>query len=330
MVVDRVADHQVAVVLAEDVIELVGYSALRDSIAAKAACRVATENQRVRPRFLAARCADRPRPDTALGARAPQPGADREIKTSITVIDVAAGRRIGQILMPGKLGFAQSDSNGQVFVLVVDRNQVARLDAAAIANLLHQNSNAAASGKAQPTSAQASPSNQEAAPVILDWSHESRQPQSAQEAMRLFGLGSACREPRSLAVDGAHQRVFAACDNMKLAVMNAGSGEAVTSMPIGPGTDAVGYDPGRGLIYTANGGAQGTLTIVRQDVTDSYAIIQNLPTRQRARTLAVNTDTGEVYLVTDYAGVDLAQPGNIGSLKTRPVEGSFQVLVIGH
>ena len=148
--------------------------------------------------------------------------------------------------------------------------------------------------------------------------------------MRLFGLGSACREPRSLAVDGAHQRVFAACDNMKLAVMNAGSGEAVTSMPIGPGTDAVGYDPGRGLIYTANGGAQGTLTIVRQDVTDSYAIIQNLPTRQRARTLAVNTDTGEVYLVTDYAGVDLAQPGNIGSLKTRPVEGSFQVLVIGH
>jgi hypothetical protein len=84
------------------------------------------------------------------------------------------------------------------------------------------------------------------------------------------------------------------------------------------------------LIYSANGGAQGTLTIVRQDVTDTYAVIQNLPTRQRARTLAVNADTGEVYLVTDYVGVDLAQPGGIGTLKTRPVDGSFQVLVIGH
>lgn len=148
--------------------------------------------------------------------------------------------------------------------------------------------------------------------------------------MRLFGLGSGCSGPRSLAVDGAHQRVFAACDNMKLAVMNSGSGEIVTSLPIGPGTDTVGYDPGRGLIYTANGGAQGTLSIIRQDVTDTYALIQNLPTRQRARTLAINADTGEVYLVTDYVGVNLAQPGGIGTLKTSPVEGSFQVLVIGH
>ena len=258
------------------------------------------------------------------------PGTVREIKTSISVIDVAAGRLIGQILMPGKLGFAQSDGNGQVFVLVVDRNQIARLDASAIAALLHQNADATASPQPQPASTQASPSKQEAAPTVLDWSHEARQSQSAQEAMRLFGLGSDCREPRTLAVDSAHQRVFAACDNMKLAVINSGSGELVASLPIGPGTDAVGYDPGRGLIYTANGGAQGTLTIIRQDVTDTYALIQNLPTRQRARTLAINADSGEVYLVTDYVGVDLAQPGNIGSLKTRPVEGSFQVLVIGH
>jgi len=54
------------------------------------------------------------------------------------------------------------------------------------------------------------------------------------------------------------------------------------------GTDAVGFDPGRGLIYIANGGANGSLTVIRQDVTDTYAVIQDLPTRQRARTLAVN------------------------------------------
>jgi len=59
-------------------------------------------------------------------------------------------------------------------------------------------------------------------------------------------------------------------------------------------------------------------------------VIQNLPTRQRARTLAVDSDTGQIFLVTDYAGVNLAQPGGIGTLKSAAVSGSFQVLVVGH
>ena len=117
---------------------------------------------------------------------------------------------------------------------------------------------------------------------------------------------------------------------MKMTVLNGGTGEVVASLPIGPGVEAIGYDPGRGLIYTANGGANGSLTIIHQDVTDTYAEIQNLPTRQRARTLAVNQDTGQVYLVTDLLGVNVAQPGGIGTLKTASVNGSFQVLVIGN
>jgi hypothetical protein len=84
------------------------------------------------------------------------------------------------------------------------------------------------------------------------------------------------------------------------------------------------------MIYTANGGAQGTLTVIRQDVTDTYAEIQNLATRQRARTLAVNPATGQVYLVTDLLGVKLDQPGSIGTLETQSAKGSFQVLVIGN
>ncbi|HEY1903706.1 MAG TPA: hypothetical protein VGG56_14830 [Terracidiphilus sp.] len=256
-----------------------------------------------------------------------QRGGDREVKTSISVIDVVARRHVGQILMPGKLGFAQSDGNGQVFVLLVDRNQVARLDASAIAELLHVHSDGAASN---PPTTEPDTAADGSATTMLDWSHETRPAESAQEMMRIFPLGSECRDPLSLAVDGAHQRLFAACSNMKLAVLNSGTGEMVASLPIGPGADTVGFDASRGLIYTANGDAQGTLTIIHQDVTDTYAEIQNLATRRRARTMAVNTDTGQVYLVTDYMGVDLAHQGGIGSLKSTPVEGSFQVLVIGH
>lgn len=270
---------------------------------------------------------------------APQTETNRQLNTSISVIDTSSRRRIGEILMPGKLGFAQADGDGQIFVLIANGNQVARLDAQAVAEGLHWQTDGSAStpapdasGQPQPDAAHAtrspsdgsSPASQADAPPILDWSHA-----AGENSMRLFRLGAACREPRSLAVDGSHQRLFAACSNMKLEVLNAGSGEMVTSLPIGPGADSVGYDSGRGLIYIASGGAQGTLTIIRQDVTDTYTEIQNLPTRQRARTLAFNPDTGQVYLVTDYVGVNLAKSGGIGTLRLAPVPGSFQVLVIG-
>ena len=85
------------------------------------------------------------------------------------------------------------------------------------------------------------------------------------------------------------------------------------------------------MIFVANGSGYGSLTIISQDAnTDSYAVIQNLPTRERAHTLAVDSATGEVYLVTDFQGVDLAKTGGIGSLHSSPVPGSFQVLVVGH
>jgi DNA-binding beta-propeller fold protein YncE len=246
---------------------------------------------------------------SAPPGRNPQPISPQEIKTSITVIDAQTRQPLAQILMPGRLGFAQTDGQGQVFINIVNRNQIARIDAQSLGALLRKQSSAAS---------------------VLDWSHESRPAQSSADSMRLFALGTDCPEPSALAADGPHARLFVACGNMKMAILNAGTGEVVAFLPTGPGTDAIGYDPGRGLIYSANGGANGSLTIVRQDIADSYAVVQVLPTRQRARTLAVNSSTGEVYLVTDLLGVNLAQAGGIGTLQSSPANGSFQVLVIGN
>ena len=274
---------------------------------------------------------------------------NQEIKTSISVIDLASRKRVGEILMPARLGFAQSDGNGGVYVLLINHSQVARLDTEAIAGRLHKTQDGAGTGPhgaAEPGQTGNGESGQAAAaePVppgdagtsspqpasdgaaseaadkkdgdsaeltVLDWSQN-----SPPDAMKILPLGSGCADPRSLAVDGAHQRLFAACNNMKITVLNTGSGEVVASLPIGPGADTVGYDPARGLIYTANGGALGSLTVIRQDVTDTYAVIQNLPTRQRARTLAFNQQTGDLYLVTDFLGVNVAKSGGIGTLKT--------------
>jgi DNA-binding beta-propeller fold protein YncE len=236
--------------------------------------------------------------------------ANQPAKSSITVIDAQTRAVIGSILLPGKLGFAATNGAGQIYINIVDRNEIVWIDATAIQASLH-----GAPGSAAAT---------------LDWSALPHSTQSSGNRVRFFALGPECRDLRGLAVDSSHLRLFAACNNLKMNVLNAATGELIASLPIGFGTDAIGYDPDRGLIYTANGGAMGSLTVIRQDVTDTYAVIQTLPTRERARTLAVNPVTGEVYLVTDLLGMPLDKPGSIGTLHTPQAAGSFQVLVIGH
>jgi len=243
--------------------------------------------------------ADRNRkPATPPAQKPPDPVG----KTSITVIDLETRKQVGTILITGHLGFAQADGNGLVYVNVVNRGMIVRLDAQGMATTLRK-------PNGEPTQVDLSGGGQFA---------------------RFLGLGSLCPDPTGLAIDHPHSRLFVACANMKMAVVNSDTGEVIASLPTGPGTEAVDYDSSRGLIYSANGGAQGTLTIVRQHSTDSYAVVQNLPTRQRARTLALDQSTGQVYLVTDLMGVNLDKPGGIGTLKTIPVSGSFQVLVVGN
>jgi DNA-binding beta-propeller fold protein YncE len=225
------------------------------------------------------------------------------------VIDTQTRKVVGQILLPEALGFAQADGRGDLFVNAPDRNRILRFDAQTVASLLPGKPE----GNAKPS----------APPFVIDWTQRGGQVHS-------FSLDGQCATPKSLAVDSAHSRLFAACDNLKLFVLNADSGELMASLPIGPGVDAIGYDAGRGLIYAASGGADGSLIIISQSVTDGYAVIQTLPTRQRARTLAVNPENGQIYLVTDLLGVNLAQTGGIGTLRTDPVNGSFEVLVVGH
>jgi DNA-binding beta-propeller fold protein YncE len=144
-------------------------------------------------------------------------------------------------------------------------------------------------------------------------------------------LPSDCSSPQGLAVDSKISRLFAACGGQKLLVLDPSNGRTITTLTTGPGEDVIGYDPEHELIYSANGGGYGSLTIIQQDAnTDSYAVIQNLPTLARARTLAVDPSTGNVYLVTDLHGVDLTKAGGIGTLHSVPVQGSFQVIVVGH
>ena len=239
----------------------------------------------------------------------------------ISVIDPGKRTHVADIQVCGILGAAQADGTGNVYFTIANFNEVGRLNGQAIVDLAQH-----------PRSRDLRAVDGSAADGSLLLSFNRFPTEGWGPQFSVFRLGQECQDPRAVAVDAAHARLFAACTNMKLNVLATDTGASVAALTIGPGVDAMGFDPNRGLIFTANGGGYGSVTIVRQHLTDSYAVIQNLPTMQQARTMAIDPSTGLAYLVTTLYGAKLDHPpvNGIGTLKLSPVDGSFQVLVIGN
>lgn len=274
-----------------------------------------------------------PRSAAPVSGRATPRGA----LSSMTVIDTGRQVQLAQLVVSGELGFAQADGDGRVYVTVRDSNQILRLDAQAVGNALHRILDTGSKNRPDATTGRAAlaggPAPGAQKPPVLDW-FAGAASNPPQEALPHFvKLGSACESPRALAIDTNHVRLFAACSNFRMVVIDPQAASVIATLPIGPGPDAIAYDENRGLIFTANGEGDGSLTIVRQDVTDTYSVIQNLPTRQHARTLAVDPSSGNVYLTSVQYGAAMNTPMTNGSpapLKVSRVDNSFQVLVVGN
>src|SRR5580698_7041257 len=137
---------------------------------------------------------------------------------------------------------------------------------------------------------------------------------------------SGCDSPSGLAMDTTGRRLFSVCDGKAMAVTDANTGKTLATPSIGDSPDAAGYDAKRKLAFSSNG--DGTLTIVDASGT-TYPVLQNLTTQRGARTMAFDSATGRVYLVTAEFGPRPAPTA--ATPKPRPVAlpGSFTVLVVG-
>lgn len=140
--------------------------------------------------------------------------------------------------------------------------------------------------------------------------------------------------PSGLAIDPKNHLLFSTCDDGKMAISNTVPGKVVEVAPIGNGPDAAGFDPGAGYAFSSNG-QDGTLTVLSQTnlhlrlhgapVPERYVAVQTVPTQAGARTMAVDTKTHRVFLVT--ATPDPANPGE--GRRRNYVPGSFTLLVVG-
>lgn len=110
-----------------------------------------------------------------------------------------------------------------------------------------------------------------------------------------------CVHPAALEIDVAGERVFVGCRGdaaiaPALAVLEAGSGRQLATLPIGRGVDEVMYDPGAHLVVTANG-SDANMTVIRQDGPDAYQLDATVGTFPMARTGVLDERTGKIYLV---------------------------------
>lgn len=135
-------------------------------------------------------------------------------------------------------------------------------------------------------------------------------------------------EASGMAIDIAHRRLFSGCHNKVMVVMDADSGKVIATPPIGQGVDANAFDPGTGLAYSSNG--DGTLTVVHEDSPDKFTVVENVSTQRGARTMALDTKTRNVFLVTAEFGPP--PPATADQPRPRPtiVPGSFTLLVFGN
>ncbi len=191
--------------------------------------------------------------------------------SNISIIDPVAGKLEDSVAVGGKPETAVADGNGNLFVNIEDKNEIAVVDL-------------------------------KTKKVKAHWSL------------------LPAEEPTGLCYDAVNKRLFAACGNKLLAIVNATNGKLITTLPIGDGCDGDAFDSIHKNIYTSNG--EGTLTVYHQLSADKYVLLQNLKTKKGARTIAIDSKKHTVYLpAAEY------QPGD-NSERPKMIPGTFQILVI--
>jgi YVTN family beta-propeller protein len=109
-----------------------------------------------------------------------------------------------------------------------------------------------------------------------------------------------CSSPSSMAIDQANRRLSIGCRSKVMAVMNANTGRVITTLPIGDHVDATVFDSDTKLIFNSNG--EGTISVIHEDNPEKYSLAETVKTVPRARTVALDPKTHQLFLSTIESG----------------------------
>ena len=136
-----------------------------------------------------------------------------------------------------------------------------------------------------------------------------------------------CTGPSGLAIDRKNRRLFAGCDNKMMAVVNADNGKVIATPAIGDGVDANAFDDETGLAFASCG--EGLLTVVKEESPDKFSVVENVPTQRGARTMALDSKTHNLLLVTAKFGDPPAPTAENPHPRRTILPDTFVVLVVG-
>jgi len=133
-----------------------------------------------------------------------------------------------------------------------------------------------------------------------------------------------CEDPTGLALDRKKQRLFAACGNKIMAVVDPKAGKVIATPAIGQGSDGAAFD--NGMAFSSNG-AEGTMTVIGEEG-GKYVVLETVPTQRTARTIGVDPKTHKLYLPAADSTPGVTKDGKQG--RPQVVADSFSILVVSH
>lgn len=139
-----------------------------------------------------------------------------------------------------------------------------------------------------------------------------------------------CDEPNGLLYDRPDSLVMAACRNGVLKVINARSGDEVTSLGVGKGVDDIEFDPVRHVVFCPSAD-DGMVSVIAVRDPAHIVLTQRLATDRLARLGALDPATGRLYLVgatPDRAAPRKGLPGYGHESVPGILPGSFGFLVV--
>lgn len=130
-----------------------------------------------------------------------------------------------------------------------------------------------------------------------------------------------------LAIDTANHRLFSACGNSKVAVLDSDTGKVVATPTIGEDPDGLTFEPSTHRIFVSNN--DGTLTILQQDSADKYSLLQTVKTQAGCRTITLDAKTGRVMTCAPQYGPKPAPVAGGPKPRAPILPGTFEALVVG-
>jgi DNA-binding beta-propeller fold protein YncE len=135
-----------------------------------------------------------------------------------------------------------------------------------------------------------------------------------------------CEEPTGLAIDREHHRLFAACSNKVMVIVDSTTGHSVAQVSIGAGVDGAAFDAAKQLAFASGG--DGTLTVIREETPDKFSVAETVTTRPGARTLTLDERTHRIFLATAQRNPAAPATPEQPHPRRTVVPGTFEVLVV--